>query len=223
MGCNVTGGVGPFTYTWHGYRDDGSPCNVPCDNPDFCPNSNPCRDNPNVCGGGGSCILSSGRTQFPDATLVFPTSNFYFFCVITDSGVSASDPNRTVTGYIRLSESDGPVGNFTVGAGPFHLGVDDVLFDASGSTNVTVPVSWTIDRYVGPPPQNPPTGIEDFLVLYSGITTAWVQFYSVSTVPMSLRVPASTFSTAGIYRMRLDVFDDVFNSHSSYQYFTIVP
>jgi len=46
LGCSVTNGVGPFDYSWQGYRDDGAP-------------------------GPGPFILSSATVQFPTVRLVF--------------------------------------------------------------------------------------------------------------------------------------------------------
>jgi hypothetical protein len=55
----VSGGIGPFLYAWHGYRDDGSPF---------------------------SDTLSSSTDAQPTAALVFPGSDFYFFVAVTDIG-----------------------------------------------------------------------------------------------------------------------------------------
>lgn len=198
LSCSVANGVGPFDYAWHGYRDDGAP-------------------------GPGPFVLSSDTGSSVVARLVFPTSDFYFFCVATDLGVPPYDPNRTSTGYIKLHESDGPVGRFTVGAGPFHFGVDDVTADASSSSNLTVPVSWTLERYVGPSTPGAGLDLEGYLLLYSGVQTVWAQDYQVASIPLNVTIPAATFLAPGIYRLRLDVFDDVFNSHSSFQYFTVSP
>jgi hypothetical protein len=164
LSCAVTGGVGPFAYLWHGYRDDGAPCST------------------------GPCTLSDVASQFPSARLVFPTEDFYFFCVVTDSGVPASDPNSTATGYAKVSESDGPVGRFTVAPGPFQFGVDDVSFDASASTGTTVPVTWTIEQYVGT--QTPAGGIEGFLLLNDATQVVWTEVYTTDTIPLTLTIPA---------------------------------
>ena len=125
LGCSVTnGGVGPFTYAWHGYRDDGAP-------------------------GPGPFSLSPETGTPVTATLFFPTDDFYFFCVATDNGVALSDPNRTSSGYVKVHESDGPVGRFTLSAASFRSNVDDITADASGSTGVTSEFTWTVEQYIG--------------------------------------------------------------------------
>jgi len=196
--CSVANGVGPFDFAWHGYRDDGAP-------------------------GPGPFVLSSSTGSSVAARLVFPTSDFYFFCVATDLGLPANAPDRTSTGYIKLHESDGPVGRFTLGPGPFHFGVENVTADASASSDLTAPVTWTVEHYIGPNPPVAELDLEGYLSLYSSVTTVWAQLYEVDSVPLNVTIPAATFPAPGIYRLRLDVFDSVFNSHSSYQYFSVLP
>jgi hypothetical protein len=196
LGCSVTNGVGPFDYAWHGYRDDGAP-------------------------GPGPFVLSADAGTPVVATLVFPTSDFYFFCVATDEGLPVGDPNRTTSAYVRVHESNGPVGRFTVAPGPFHHTVDDVTANASGSTDITTPITWTLDRYVGTATPGP--GIEGYLKLYTGVTTVWAQIFTTDTTSLNVTFSAATFPAPGVYRIRLDVFDAVFDSHSTYEYFTVLP
>ena len=98
--------------------------------------------------------------------------------------------------------------------------MDDVSFNAGASSSITVPVTWGIEQYVGT--QTPDGGIEGYLSLYDASTVVWTQIDTTATIPLAVPIPAATFPAAGIHRARLDVFDSVFNSHTSYQYFTIL-
>jgi hypothetical protein len=204
----VSGGIGPFLYTWRGYRDDGSPF---------------------------SFTLSDVCAAQPTAALTFPGSDFYFFVAVTDCDnhtiVPAGTCPATCPGglthpsdadaYVRVHEADDAVARFTVSPSVIHAGVDDVTFDASASSGVVTPIGWTL-QYLGDVPE--PSGIEGWLLLQANSqgTLFWETLSFTTTDVMTLTVPAANFGQRGAYRMLLQVNGD-FSTHQTYEYFFVQP
>jgi len=190
----VSGGIGPFNYQWYGYRDDGTPF---------------------------SYTFSDTTAAQPQVALVFPDADFYFFLVVTDTGLPLGNPGRTARGYIRVHESDDALAVFNVLGGPFQANVTDVLLDASASQRVLTPIGWNLE-YIGNVPE--PQDIEDYLTLQSNSngTLFWDTVYSTTTDVFVLDVPASNIAQPGAYRMEIQVNGDL-GTHQTYEYFWVRP
>jgi len=115
LGC-VASGAGPFTYAWHGYRDDGDTTGL---------------------------SFSSLTTEAPTVTLSttgMVGSNFYVFCVVSSGGTPAGSADTMVT----LSTGD-TIPRVTVSPSTIHAGITDVTFDGSTSTNAqSDAVQWVV-------------------------------------------------------------------------------
>jgi hypothetical protein len=190
----ITGGLGPFTYQWHGYRDDGTEFNA---------------------------TFSDTTAAQPQVALVFPGTDFYFFVVVTDNGIPVGQPGRTLNGFIRVHEADDALARLTVVGGPFHANTTDVTFDATASTGVITPVGWTL-QYIGDVP--PPDNIEEYLTLESGSngTLSWTTIYSTISDQLTLTVDKSVFAAPGAYRMLIQTNGDI-GTHQTWEYFMVGP
>jgi len=144
----VSGGIGPFSYAWHGYRDDGAPF---------------------------SYTMSDLTAANPQVALVNPGSDFYFFVDVTDNGIAAGQPGHTTSGYVRVHETDGPLAVLRVAGGPFQANVSSVTFDATGSIAVTPPVGWQLE-YLGNVPAPSSRGLPFAEALYKPVVwRPWIE------------------------------------------------
>jgi len=192
--ANVSGGAGPFSYEWEGIRDDGTPYSLTFSNP------------------------TGART---DVSFVFPDQDFYFFVTVTDNGIPANQEGHTRTGFIRVHESDGAIGRFSVLNGPFTANVTDVHLDATATTGATPDRYWTL-QYLGDVPA--PSDIRGYLMLESNSQARlfWTDVDTLVTTQNTATVPASKFTLPGAYRMSLQVSDGL-NWHQTYEYFMVRP
>jgi len=122
LNCAASG-AGPFTYAWHGYRDDGDTTGL---------------------------SFSSLTAQAPTVTLTttgMVGSNFYVFCVVSSGGTPAGSGYNMVT----LTTGD-TIPRVTVSPLTVHAGTTDVTFDGSLTTNVQSVVQWVVQygQYVVP-------------------------------------------------------------------------
>jgi hypothetical protein len=111
----IASGAGPFTYAWHGYRDDGDTTGL---------------------------SFSSLTAQAPTLTLTTTAmwgSNFYVFCEVSIGGSLAGSGFTMVT----LSTGD-TVADVTVTPSTPQAGVTDVTFDGTPSTAALSAVQWTV-------------------------------------------------------------------------------
>ena len=138
LSATTTGGVGPLSYQWRGYRDDGAPF---------------------------SYTLGNGDSANPTADLVNPGTDFFFFVHVTDNGVSAGAPGHDAEAVVRVHETDGPVARLRVSPDQIVAGVTDVAFDGSLSNGAML-VEWTL-QYRGNIPR-PGTLEEYFQTAYTG-------------------------------------------------------
>jgi len=192
--ANVSGGAGPFSYEWEGIRDDGTPYSLTFSNP------------------------TGART---DVSFVFPDQDFYFFVTVTDNGIPANQEGHTRTGFIRVHESDGAIGRFSVLNGPFTANVTDVHLDATATTGATPDRYWTL-QYLGDVPA--PSDIRGYLMLESNSQARlfWTDVDTLVTTQNTATVAASKFTLPGAYRMSLQVSDGL-NWHQTYEYFMVRP
>ncbi len=190
LSATVMGGVGPFTYRWRGYRDDGEHM--------------------------ASFTLSSLVAPSPQATLPYPDYSYYFFCTVTDTGVT---PNTTGTGFVRVYETAGPIARVSISPATIKAAVDVVHFDGSASTGATGSFTgWSID-YGG---STVPTSLEGDLLIP---TASWTNLCGTASTcgSTSLALTYGPFAQPGTYRVQLSVFDISNNSETSTEYFTASP
>ena len=201
----VTGGVGPFSYEWRGFRDDGSPF---------------------------SYTISNRCAAQPSVPLIFPGSDFYIFVEISDcgdqtdarpagTGPCALCAGRRTGAYVRVHEADDAVARFTVSPGPIHANVDAVHLDASASSGVVTPIGWTL-QYLGDVGR--PSDIEGWLKLQddSHGTLFWNNILFTTSDLFTLDVAKESFASPGAYRMLLQVNGDI-STHQTYEYFYVDP
>jgi hypothetical protein len=114
LACAASG-AGPFTYAWHGYRDDGDTTGL---------------------------SFSSLTAQDPTVTLSttgMVGSNFYVFCVVSSGGTPAGSGDTLVT----LTTGD-TIPRVTVTPTTIHAGITDVTLDGSTSTGVQSVNGWIV-------------------------------------------------------------------------------
>jgi len=190
LNCTPSG-TGPFTFAWHAYQDDGTP------------------------GGAGVLTFSDPTVASPTATVSAPPdTNFYVFCVVTDTSTSLSG-----SGYAVVSESDGALANVTVSPSTIHAGLTAVTFDGTASVDAgTNATSWVV-QYGG---NVTPSGIEGYLTIP---TANWTIAYSdFSPTGLVENVPASALATPGAYRVQLTVTSPTDSSQQTANYyFQVVP
>jgi hypothetical protein len=114
LACAASG-AGPYTYAWHGYRDDGDTAGL---------------------------SFSSLTAVDPTATLNTTGtvgSNFYIFCVVSYGGSPAG------SGYAMVTlTTGGTIPAVTVNPPTIHAGITDVTFDGSSTTNVQSVNKWIV-------------------------------------------------------------------------------
>jgi hypothetical protein len=109
------GAVGPVTFSWHGYRDDGATTGLSFNPPtSYAP----------------VVTLSTTGTA---------GSNFYVFCVVTDA------VNAVASGDTMMTLSTGDtIPTVTVSPSTIHAGMTNVTFDGTTSMNAQAAVGWTV-------------------------------------------------------------------------------
>jgi len=131
----VASGAGPFTYAWHGYRDDGDTSGLSFDHTDI------------------------QAPQLTVSTTETFGANFYVYCVVSQAGSQAGTGKTNVT--LTTGELDPVV---TVSPPVIQAGTTDVSFDGSSTLNIASADKWTVQYYTGNLPI-PPTTLEDYLKL----------------------------------------------------------
>ena len=108
-------GAGPFTYAWHGYRDDGDTTGL------------------------SFSSLSAVAPTVTVSTTGMVGSNFYIFCVASYGGSPAG------SGYTMVTLTTGDtIPTVTVAPSTIHAGITDVTFDGSSTTNLQSVDKWTV-------------------------------------------------------------------------------
>jgi hypothetical protein len=114
LACAASG-AGPYTYAWHGYRDDGDTTGL---------------------------SFSSLTAQDPTVTLTttgMVDSNFYVFCVVSKGGSFAGSGFTLVT-----LTTGGTIPSVTVSPSTIHAGATDVTFDGTPTTSLQSVDKWIV-------------------------------------------------------------------------------
>jgi len=145
-------------------------------------------------------------------SLSYPPLSYYFFCTVTDTGVS---PNRSGTNFVRVYETNGPIARISISP-PTILTDDTVSFEGRASTEATgMLTGWSID-YGG---STVPLSLEGDLQLSSWTNRCGRDTPCPST---GLTLVHEPFARPGIYRVQLTVHDARSNEATSTEYFTVL-